>query len=564
MSTTYTPDGAAVNTAPPPQYVSAAAVIAASASVTAECTYQYRGQSHITVTATVTPAATYDHRSTLASVHAKAQFGSLAQGTTRTTAGSAKASSKGTVVAFVYRFVSAVSSILATGSVLAIPANAIGYSDIDVSCTVSAEAVRIQLPRANPLSGNAVVTAEAALGCPANPTGTATLYVETGINGVYEAFTDNTTSCTATVDVNPYTFTNFTQIPAGSIDISCLSGSTARATRIQRPRGEVLSVGVALVADAKLTTSPGFPIYASASVTAEAIAGKLGVSNLTGSATVQANARQKFLAASSITATGGVSPNSNTIFFEHSNISVSASVEAHGTIVKLPVADVSVTATIPAVTGNQTFQGQAQPLAISSVVTVDENVRLAEQGAANISGTCSIFILDSQVRLAEKGEADVVASADTYLFDAPYVLVTRYVEANLTQPAATVTSEALRVLQPVANVDTPAATVSSDATYVHNAVVNISTPAAVVTPVATRVVLPLSDISATGATELGRFGLVYILRFGESDIIGTAIVDADSVANAASIDPPERTFIRPPENTTFVRPAQEFTFRKLA
>ena len=47
-------------------------------------------------------------------------------------------------------------------------------------------------------------------------------------------------------------------------------------------------------------------------------------------------------------------------------------------------------------------------------------------------------------------------------------------------------------------------------------------------------------------------------------IYGNAYITADTIANIASMDPPERTFLRPAHQADFVRPAQETEFRRAA
>ena len=47
-------------------------------------------------------------------------------------------------------------------------------------------------------------------------------------------------------------------------------------------------------------------------------------------------------------------------------------------------------------------------------------------------------------------------------------------------------------------------------------------------------------------------------------IYGSAHITADTIANIASMDPPERTFLRPAYQADFVRPAQETEFRRAA
>lgn len=47
-------------------------------------------------------------------------------------------------------------------------------------------------------------------------------------------------------------------------------------------------------------------------------------------------------------------------------------------------------------------------------------------------------------------------------------------------------------------------------------------------------------------------------------IHGNAYITADTIANIASMDPPERTFLRPAYQADFVRPAQETEFRRAA
>lgn len=78
---------------------------------------------------------------------------------------------------------------------------------------------------------------------------------------------------------------------------------------------------------------------------------------------------------------------------------------------------------------------------------------------------------------------------------------------------------------------------------------------------ATRVAIGSSDAAVTcEVVDLGAFRTT----FGAGDYVGTMTLFVDSVANPASVDPPERTFVKPFAQFDFQKIEQEFVFRRAA
>ena len=77
---------------------------------------------------------------------------------------------------------------------------------------------------------------------------------------------------------------------------------------------------------------------------------------------------------------------------------------------------------------------------------------------------------------------------------------------------------------------------------------------------ATRVLQPVVQLDAGAAlAALGR-----CTRFGQAELLGSATVFADTVANPAAYDPPERTFLRQSVVIDFLRYAPDTEFRRAA
>jgi hypothetical protein len=162
---------------------------------------------------------------------------------------------------------------------------------------------------------------------------------------------------------------------------------------------------------------------------------------------------------------------------------------------------------------------------------------LAERGESNISAPSGAVLVEA--RLAEQGQVAVSSAGDCVVFD-DQLLVTRFVEAQLT----------------------PAATVSPVGVIVKVANATVSGAGAVANAPGFIIKVANSQISSTGQVVLGDENFVFIVQFAESSVSGSGTVLADSVANIESLDPDQRTFIRPPMTTNFVRPFQQFTFRR--
>lgn len=244
------------------------------------------------------------------------------------------------------------------------------------------------------------------------------------------------------------------------------------------------------------------------------------------------------------------------------------------------------------------------------------DVRMAEQGQAAFSGSCSMQLWDARVNAFVAADllcsAEMLAEAVTLLNADADVLgqSAGFAEAIVTRPAAAildshslVTADAWRVQLTGADFG-GSAQVTAQATDYERLVQGAAVqPSAQIMAAcyATRFVsaqpqgtaylfaLPKTfDRVVDGARVSGTAGMVVGGKLAERGaaavqagvsvvadavallsppavfIHGNAYITADTIANITSMDPPERTFLRPAYQADFVRTAQETEFRRAA
>lgn len=527
MSTFYTPDGAAVNTAPESGFTQASANISGACSASSVGNYIQLPTVAVPVSGTVAPTAT---RTVSPDSQPTGTTFWVPRGVKTHLSTQANFSSIGSVNAFVLRTIQVAAVIATTASLAAIPADQLGESDSSAIATVSPSATRVQLSTANSsASGSATATADVNRQVVANISSQNTVYVTVGINGVFEAYAPM--PCNATVAVDPV---GLRTAPALSAILSTATGS-ATGTLIQPGLSDSLGVSSTVVLDPFLSISPGVEITASGTVQASPFINTPISSAISASVTTTGRGSQTFQA------TTDLEPNLSTIvanistkFFTTSVIQGNTNNTATGVIFKVSEANVSAQA---GVVNDDTVTHQLTCTLSAPNAVVTAEARLAERGESNISAPSGTVLVEA--RLAEQGQGNISSVGDCEVFD-DQLLVTRFVEAQFTQ-AATVSSTG--VIVKVAN-----ASVSGAGTVAN------------VPGVLTK--LPNVEISPTGQVVLGDANFVFIVQFAESSVSGSGTVLADSVANIDSLDPAQRTFVRPPMTTNFVRPFQQFTFRR--
>lgn len=548
MSTFYTPDGAAVNTAPKSTYTQGSVQVTASCSVASAANYILSGVAPTPCVATVTPTAV---RTTPADASPLGTFNAVVRAG-QIYAGSAANTTIGSVNAFVIRIVETAVSLAATASILAIPADVLGESDASSAASISAGATLIRPAFSDggctadvTLTSNVVVTRNVV----ADILGTGEFYGTTGVNGVYEGFLDIPATATLTIADSGIVFRqSAAQTLAGIASVAptatlILPGemdSTARATTvipdgtISITSGSVIAADCTFVADSTLTS----PIF----------------TNFSTESQVLANANQVFqgqveadpAAESALQAQGS-------IIFEGTAITIpipNASVVASGVIVKVSSAVVSTAASIA---NDDTVTQQLEALLSLPNATVVPEARIAARGEADISASSSVT---ASPKIAERGESDFSALASVDVFNS-LITVTRFVDANISLPFASATSEGVIIKVGIANTAGECTSVDADALIFKQGVSDIATTSQVIAE-GTLIKKPLADVSATNTNTLAATRTVF----------PTCLVDcavhffADSIANPDSFDPEERTFIKPPSQFLFSRPFQQFVFKR--
>lgn len=548
MSTFYTPDGAAVNTAPESGLTQASANISGACSASSVGNYILLPTVTVPASGTVAPTAI---RTVLPDSQSTGTTFWVPRGVKTHLSSAVNFSSTGSVNAFVLRTIQVVSSVIATASLAAIPADALGESDASSVATVSPAATRVQFSTAaSSASGSATATADVNRFVVANIGSNNTVYVTVGINGVFEAYAP--VPCTASLAIDPV---GLRTAPALAT-VAASASSLANATQVQPGLAQPLGVSSTLIIDPFLSISPGVAITASGSIQSSPFINTPISSAISASVTTTGRGSQTFQATTDLEPNlSTIVANINTKFSSSAVIRGNTSNSATGVIFKVSEANVSAQAGVVN-DDTVTHQLTCTLSAPNAVVTVE--ARLAERGESNISAPSGAVLVEA--RLAEQGQVTASSSAALLILD-NQLLVTRFVEAQLT-PAATVSSTGVIIKVAIASLSAPNAVVTAAARLAERGEADINGANTVANVPGVLTKLPNVEISPTGQVVLGDENFVFIVQFAESSVAGSGTVLADSVANIDSLDPAQRTFVRPPMTTNFVRPFQQFTFRR--
>ena len=550
MSTFYTPDGAAVNTAPKSSYTQGSVQVTASCSVSSAANYILSGVAPTPCAATITPTAvrtTPGGASPLGTFNAVVRAGQVY-------AGSVAHSTVASVNAFVIRIVETAVSLAATASILAIPADVLGESDVSPAASVTAGATLIR-----PAFSDGTCTADVALtsdvvvtrNVNASILGTGAFYSTTGINGVYEGFLDIPASATIAVSDSGILFrVGIAQTLSG------IAAVAPSATLILPGEMDSTALATTVIPDGTISITSGSVIAADCTVVTNGTATTFVAMDFSTESQVLANANQLFqgqveadpAAASALQAQGS-------IVYEGTAVTIpipNATVVAVGVIVKVSSAVVSTAASVA---NDDTVTQQLEASLSLPSATVVSEARLATRGEANAVAFSSAT---ASPKIAERGEADFSTLASVDVFNS-LLTVTRFVDADISLPFASATSEGVIVKVGVANTAGECTSVVADALIFVQGFSNVEATSQVIAE-GTLIKKPETDISSLNTTTATAIRTVF----------PTCLVDCavyfyvDSVANPASFDPEERTFIKPPSQTLFYRPFQQFVFRRTA
>ena len=550
MSTFYTPDGAAVNTAPKSSYTQGSVQVTASCSVSSAANYVLSGVASTPCVATITPTAVRTApggASSLGTFNAVVRAGQVY-------AGSVAHSTVASVNAFVIRIVETAVSLAATASILAIPADVLGESDVSPAVSVTAGATLIR-----PAFSDGTCTADVALtsdvvvtrNVNASILGTGTFYSTTGINGVYEGFLDIPASATIAVSDAGILFRIGT-----AQTLSGIAAVAPTATLILPGEMDSTALATTVIPDGTISITSGSVIAADCTVVTNGTATTFVATDFSTESQVLANANQLFqgqveadpAAASALQAQGS-------IIYEGTAVTIpipNAAVVAVGVIVKVSSAVVSTAASVA---NDDTVTQQLEASLSLPSATVVSEARLAERGEANAVAFSSAT---ASPKIAERGEADFSTLASVDVFNS-LLTVTRFVDADISLPFASATSEGVIVKAGVANTAGECTPVVADARIFVQGFSNVEATSQVIAE-GTLIKKPETDVSSFNTTTATAIRTVF----------PTCLVDCavyfyvDSVANPASFDPEERTFIKPPSQTLFYRPFQQFVFRRTA
>jgi hypothetical protein len=183
---------------------------------------------------------------------------------------------------------------------------------------------------------------------------------------------------------------------------------------------------------------------------------------------------------------------------------------------------------------------------------------VTQYSSSPIGGSSSVTLTEATIT-----QAGVSTLAVT--LDVTNTITTRTtVATGITAPfSAVVVPIATRVLPVTSTLSVAgSATATSERMLIAEADPATVTVSTTSTAVRTLSTTSLVDNSAT--CTIAGSGAVYLQVFPTTILSGSLAVDTLEVVNAESVDPPERTFIRPPYTSELVRPVQEFVFRRAA
>lgn len=501
--------------------------------------------------------------------------------------------------------------VLGTAEIQAIPASVLGTAAIDGVATVVPEATKVQPGRAglDSIAGVSITPAPVVTRyVAANITAGAQGRIETTINDVQEAFAPVAGTAQITlVEVAAVQRMATAQILA-TTEIAPV------ATKRQPGRADVPAIAAFMNTDPFVSIGADAAITAGAALWADGVRVRTAGAASTGASTVSASARTRQVAHATPAGSATLSVHGVRSTHGTSTPTGGALVQAEAIRVARAVALLDGAANMFVSSGSLTFAGA--DVVAECQIDVGEPV-FAEQGFADMGGTC--WVENTDVRMAEQGQAALGGSCSMQLWDArvnAFVAAdllcsaemlaeavtllnadadvlgqsAGFAEAIVTRPAAAildshslVTADAWRVQLTGADFGGSAQAIAQATDYdrlqiaaLPGCTATVSANPKIFDKVTDGALLFCTAQMVVGGklAERGAAAVqagvsvvadaVALLSPPAVFIHGNAYITADTVANIASMDPPERTFLRPAYQADFVRTAQETEFRRAA
>lgn len=542
----------------------AAAAILCSASVSAVGTRQQDALAPTSSSCQVSASA-IRIAGAAASVLTEAQFAASIQ---YTQAAFAAAGGSANVQAFVLREALGFSVVACTANITAIPASVLGSAAWSGGAMVVADATKIQPGRSFASADAAVDVLQpvvtryvVAIG----PSCAAYVRAEPAINGTAFSYSDIEASAGADVDVDGLV------LRYGGASISGASDVVVTAAHVKPSSSAADGSGVVVVAAPFIESKVLSYAEATGDVAATAERVLMPSALMAGSSSMSATAKQRHGSAV-VVLSGGASTLAagqvRRLVQSHGSIGT-ASVLVSGVRVALPFAELDAALAIDA-DATRTTEGFG---GFSCQAIIDDAQAVVDRTAiASISASVDIA---ADATRAAPGEAVLRIGSAAVSAEA---LVSRMVSAlvdgdssciahasrNAMVTANAVTSAELsaaplRTTTGASDIDTPGGAVDADATVIRGCLAELSGGASIDAQ-ASR--FSYASVLAGGSVEI--LAAPSRVTFATAVVAVSAAIDADTVTNPGSIDPPERTFSRPSAEVLFIRPEQETIFRRAA
>lgn len=487
--------------------VLATALILCSAGVSATAIRVVSTQATVSADATVTPVATYNH--TTAAANAPCE-GILTPVPTHIHKGVSTLGGDVNILAYVQRQVDSSVTFNAVADIIAVVASTQGSAALTNGATLTAGAVRIQ-PGSSNAAGSCQITITPQPTVTRNAiapvSGQASVRVEATLNNKVDAYSD--ISGTANVTVVGLAVRCTTAL------FDTYATSTATGTLIQPGSSVAAGAGVVIIGEPAIEATLISYLTGSAEILAVGVVNQAAIVAIDGVAAFLPAAVQQHSTNSNVTAGVVVTAVATSTYKTESTGSGDCSITVESTRVAMGEAAVSGAVDITAnlnikVLANVDFLGSA---AIGSIAE-DLNTR-RKAGEGSLLAKATVTALCSRVLFADvvlPGEATIVCIPDITIRQGTSVVTT-------------------------------SAEASGEATLTRHGQA-FSTGVADVAPVATRI----TNVTAAEPVVVN----------------ATASVFADTIANPTSLDPEERTFIRPASVVEFIRPFIETEFKRAA
>lgn len=298
---------------------------------------------------------------------------------------SAAASSSGSaqVQAFVLRQVEAAVEFTGSASIQAIPASVLGQSNSASSASVSAQATRVQPGHAtaatsavvtNPIQSvvNRVVQAQVLLG-------TASVRVETRINGVQESYANCVGS--ASVTTQEVVYRNAFALPQGSGNLS------PTGTAVRRAQAQAISIAAVMVGAPFVSPSGIVYMAGTSTVIASATRVKTAAASVASGVAIQAISNQRHIGVATLTGSCSVTAGSQRVLADSVALLAQANVVSNGVRVLL---------------GQTALQG--------SVDLLLQPASIRHAASASVGGTCNLAL--QQPITVKVGQSAIAPSAE--------------------------------------------------------------------------------------------------------------------------------------------------------